>query len=103
MANPNPDTVVVYETGDLMKLQIARSLLEEEEIDCTTRGEGLQDLFAAGRAGTGFSPIAGPAQLIVRRADAARAEELLRELDQPSEESEENDLPEEDPPDGRPS
>lgn len=59
---------------------LAKSLLEGEQIDYMVRGEGVQDLLAWGRALTGFNPVVGPVEFLVRAEDAARARELLRNL-----------------------
>jgi Putative prokaryotic signal transducing protein len=73
--------VTVLETGDPGLVAVAKSLLESAGINYFARGEGVQDLFAAGRLGTGFSPVVGPIQLQVAAEDADEAKELLRGLD----------------------
>jgi hypothetical protein len=40
----------------------------------------VQDLFAFGRFGTGFSPVTGPVQLQVPYDDLPEATELLKAL-----------------------
>ena len=79
--DPTPDVelVSIFATGDPGVIAVAKSLLEGEEIDYLIRGEGLQDLFGAGRMG-GFSYAMGPAEFWVRADDADRARELLDEL-----------------------
>ncbi|HEX9668911.1 MAG TPA: hypothetical protein VGC93_05445 [Thermoanaerobaculia bacterium] len=77
---PEPDLVTVLETGDPSLLAIAESLLMEEEIDYLKTGEPLQDLFALGRLGFGFSPIAGPVVIRVEQADAEVAARILANL-----------------------
>ena len=58
---PTPDVelVPVLATGDAGLIAIAKSLLEAEKIDYLLRGDGLQDLFGAGRL-TGYSFAMGP-------------------------------------------
>ena len=75
---PTPDVelVPVLATGDAGLIAIAKSLLEAEKIDYLLRGDGLQDLFGAGRL-TGYSFAMGPAEFLVRSEDADRARELL--------------------------
>lgn len=72
--------VTVLRSGDAALLAVAKSLLEAEKIEYYAKGEGVQDLFAWGRFGTGFSPIAGPIELQVRAVDADRALEILADL-----------------------
>lgn len=96
---PDPDLVTVLQTGDPSLLALAESLLMEEGIDYQKSGEPLQDLFALGRLGFGFSPIAGPVTIRVARADAEAASQMLAELatepsgeeGQPTEEGEESE------------
>jgi len=79
---PNPDLelVPVFRTADQGRIVLAKSLLESEEIDYMVRGEGVHDLFAWGRALTGFNAVVGPVEFVVRMNDAARARDLLHDL-----------------------
>jgi hypothetical protein len=79
---PNPDIelVPIFRAGDEGKIVLAKSLLESEGIEYLVRGDGLQDLFGLGRLAIGFSNVVGPAEFVVRKADEARARELLRDL-----------------------
>ncbi len=83
---PDPDIelVPVFETGDAGLTAIVKSILEGEGIDYLLRGEGVQDLFGAGRLTAGFNYITGPAQFLVRSEDEERARELLQELANPA-------------------
>lgn len=74
------EPVTVLETGDPALLAVAKSLLEDANIPFFAKGEGIQDLFGAGRLGTGFSPIAGAVELQVSADDAAEASAVLVEL-----------------------
>jgi hypothetical protein len=78
---PDAELVRVFVTGEAALIPLAKSLLEGENIEFMTRGENLQDLFGVGRVGTGFSPVAGPAEFWVRVADAERARALLNDLE----------------------
>jgi len=71
--------VTVLETSDQGLIALAKSLLEEAEIPCFAKGEGIQDLLGAGRVG-GFSILAGPIQLQVPATAADDARELLKDL-----------------------
>ena len=63
-------------------LAVAKSLLDAANIPYYAKGEGVQDLFAWGRFGTGFNPVVGPVELQVAAEDAERAAKLLSDLDQ---------------------
>ena len=80
MSQDHREPVTVLQSGDPALLAVAKSLLDAEGIGYHAKGEGVQDLFAWGRFGTGFSPIAGPIELQVAAADADRARELLADL-----------------------
>lgn len=74
------EPVTVLETSDPGLLAVAKSLLDDAGIPYFAKGEGIQDLFGAGRLGTGFSPIVGPVELQVAEDDATEANALLIEL-----------------------
>ena len=76
------ELVTVLATGNPALIAIAKSLLDEAEIRYFVKGEGLQDLFAAGRIGAGFNPIIGPVEIQVDRHDAAEAKALLVDLEE---------------------
>ena len=76
----SPGPVTILETSDHGLVAFAKSLLEDADIPCFAKGEGVQDLFGWGRMGTGFSIIAGPIQLQVPADDADAARELLKDL-----------------------
>jgi hypothetical protein len=100
MEDPPPDPtielVAIFSTGDAGLIAIVKSILEGEGIDYLVRDEGVQDLLGAGRLSAGFNYVTGPAQFMVRSADAERASELLNALSQPGETP-----PEETPPEDR--
>jgi putative signal transducing protein len=77
----HPDSLVtVLTTEDPAILVYAKSLLEGAGIQFLTRGEGLQDLFGAGRIGTGYNLISGPIELQVDPQDVEKARRLLSEI-----------------------
>jgi hypothetical protein len=80
--DPNIRLTTVFRTGDAGLIAVVKSLLEAEGIEYVIRSENLQDLFGFGRAVTNFSPVAGPAEFVVREEDADRARALLKELEQ---------------------
>jgi hypothetical protein len=83
--DPTIELVPIFSTGDAGLIAIVKSILEGEGIDYLVRGEGVQDLLGAGRLSAGFNYVTGPAEFVVRRADAERAGELLNALSQPEE------------------
>jgi len=70
--------VTVYETSDQSKILIAKSLLEEAGIEFFAQGDGIMDLFGAGRLG--FNPVVGPVYFKVREEDEDRALEILVDM-----------------------
>src|SRR4030043_1021816 len=74
--------VTVYETGDPAYIAFAKSLFESEGIKYYVKGEGLQDLFAGGRLGTGFNPVIGPVAIQVDEKDVEKAKDLLSQIEQ---------------------
>jgi len=74
--------VTVYRTGDPVFIPFAKSMLDSEGIKYFLRGEGLQDLFAGGRLGTGFNPVIGPVEIQVDEKDVEKAKELLSQMEQ---------------------
>jgi hypothetical protein len=73
------ELVTVLETGDPSELVFAESVLREAGIPFVKKGDSLQELFALGRLGTGFNPIAGPVLLLVPADRAEAAMQLLEE------------------------
>ena len=69
----------MLETGDPNELAFAESVLDDAGIPFVKTGEGLQELFALGRVGFGFNPIAGPVILQVAEKHAEAAAQLLEE------------------------
>lgn len=84
--------VTVYETGDPSSIAFAKSLFESEGVKCYVKGEGLQDLFAGGRFGTGFNPVIGPAAIQVDEKDVEKARDLLSQVEQGKFELSEGDI-----------
>jgi len=81
-SNQSSEPVTVLRSGDSAMLAVAKSLLDAANIPYYAKGEGVQDLFAWGRFGTGFNPVVGPVELQVAAEDAERAAKLLSDLDQ---------------------
>ena len=69
----------VFRTNDLIKLAIAKSILESESIEYFVKGEQIQSLFGLGGIGS-VNPVTGPAEMQVAEADVKTATEALSEL-----------------------
>jgi hypothetical protein len=78
------DLATVYTTGDEGLIGLIKSMMEEAGIPCFARSQGVQDLFALGRMGTGFSPIAGPVEIQVPKDRAEEAANLLQDIESKS-------------------
>jgi hypothetical protein len=87
--HPDPKIKTVYVTEDPALLAMAKSLLEDAQIEYFTKGDNIQ-LFGGGRLGGG-NILCGPVEFLVVAEDAPAARELLAHLDdavsnEPSEE-----------------
>jgi putative signal transducing protein len=71
--------VTVLATNDPAMLMVAKSLLEDANIEFFAKGEGLQDLFGFGRV-TAVNPVTGVAELQVAAEDAEEATRILEPL-----------------------
>jgi Putative prokaryotic signal transducing protein len=78
--SPPLRVVTVLSTGDPVRLEIAKSLLDSGGVDYWVKGEGLQSLFGAGRLGTGFNVAIGPMLLQVDEEDESDARVILSEI-----------------------
>jgi hypothetical protein len=77
--HPEPaETATVFGTGDPVLLITAKAVLDDAGIPYLTRNEALQDLFAMGRLGTGFSVVAGPMEIQVGADRWQEAADLLQ-------------------------
>lgn len=70
----------ILTTGDPSTIAIAKSMLQEAGILHNVKHENLQDLLGAGRIGSGFNVIAGPAEIQVAAQDVSQASEVLEDL-----------------------
>jgi hypothetical protein len=75
------DFVTVYRAGDPGFVVFGKSLLESEGVKYYAKREGLQDLFAGGRLGTGYNPVIGPVEIQVDQKDVEKARELLNQIE----------------------
>ncbi len=94
---PEIELVTVFDTGEPADVLVAKSLLEAEGIEFFAKDEGVQDLFGAGRLGSGFNTMAGQVEIQVRPEDADRARQLLERLDEGEDEGEDEEEEEEEP------
>ena len=77
---PPLQIVTVLATGDPVRLEMAKSLLDSAGVDYWVKGEGLQDLFGGGRMGAGFNLALGPMLLQVNATDESDATAILAEV-----------------------
>ena len=77
---PPLQIVTVLATGDPLRMEMAKSLLDSAGLDYWVKGDGLQDLFGAGRLGSGFNFTVGPMLLQVDKSDEADARAILAEV-----------------------
>jgi hypothetical protein len=78
------DPVTVLRGADPSTMLLACSRLEGAGIPFFRKGEGVQDLFGAGRLGLGYSAVVGSPELQVDREDEARARAVLEALPDPA-------------------
>jgi hypothetical protein len=74
------ELATVFTTGDEGLIGLIKSMMEEAGIPCFARSQGVQDLFALGRMGTGFSPITGPVEIQVPKDRAEEAAKLIQNI-----------------------
>jgi hypothetical protein len=80
--DPNLELVTVFTTGDPADVMVAKSLLDDAGIEYFAKDEGVQDVFGAGRIGSGFNVMAGQVEIQVRPEDEDSARQLLLDLDE---------------------
>ncbi len=88
--HPDPKIETVYATRNPLLVAMAKSLLEDAEIEYFTKGYGIPGLS---NLGGGLNYVTGPVEFIVAGKDAPTARELLAHLD----DAVPNEPPEEDP------
>ena len=76
------ELTTVLVTGNPVVIALAKSLLDDAEIRYSVKGEGLQEVYGAGRIGSGYNVIFGPVQIQVLRDDEAVAREVLQGLEE---------------------
>jgi hypothetical protein len=77
---PDSDLTVVFTTSEPGLLPLATLALEQQQIEFATRLEGSDALTAGGIAYRGHASEE-PIEILVRQEDAARARDLLRDLE----------------------
>jgi hypothetical protein len=78
--NPaHPAPVEVFRSNDPGRLMIAKSLLDDADIEYAVPNEPLQNLFPGGYSASTVTPY-----IIVRAEDADAAREILKPLDGPA-------------------
>ena len=82
----NERLVTIFKSGHEGLIALAKSILDEANIEYLIKNEGVQDLVGLGVFGTGFNPLTGPIQIQVLPEKEVEAKELLKDLKE-SEES----------------
>jgi hypothetical protein len=72
--------VTIFTTGSPALLGIARSMLDDAQIEYLVKGEELQNLFGLGSAGTGYNVMVGPMEIQVNPEDEVQARQLLADV-----------------------
>jgi hypothetical protein len=90
--HPDPKMETVYATGDPALVAIAKSLLEDAEIEYFTKGDEIQNMIGIGGLG-GLGYVIAPVEFVVAAEEAPTARELLAHLD----DAVPDKLPEEEP------
>lgn len=62
------------------EIALIRSVLDQEEISYSIQNEDIQDLFGAGRLGTGVNSLVGEIQISLKRKDFRLARYLINEI-----------------------
>ena len=79
-AERSAQPVTVFEGGDPIVVAMAKGILESAGIRFMAKGEGIQDLFGAGRFPGGVNLLTGPVRLQVAREYSVQARRLLKTL-----------------------
>lgn len=77
LGDPDVEMVEIFDSSNPLEISLAKSLLEEAEIEYAITGDDLRYLLGAGGGGLAANPTTGPARLFVRTEDQRRAEEAL--------------------------
>ena len=76
----NEKLVTVFNSGNEALIALAKSILDEANIQYLIKNEGVQDLLGIGVFGTGFNPITGPVQIQVLPSNEEYAKDLLKNM-----------------------
>lgn len=66
-----------YSKGEI---SLIKSILEQEEILYSVQNEDIQDLFGAGRLGTGVNSLVGEIKISVKKKDYKMTKYLIEEI-----------------------
>jgi len=81
--HPDVTLTLVFAAGEPGLIALAKSLLDDAQIQYLAKGDDIQDLFGWGRLGTRYNYVVGPVEFFVASDDAAAAREILAALDEP--------------------
>lgn len=80
------ELVLVYQSGDMGRVMLAKSFLESAEIPYIVKNEEEQALFGWGTIPFGYNLLIGPMEIRVHRKDVEAALEILKDLENEGEE-----------------
>ncbi|MFC1528926.1 putative signal transducing protein [Candidatus Latescibacterota bacterium] len=84
LPEPKPEYVkfvTVFSAGNPADIVIAKSILENANIQYFAKNEGVQDLIGWGRIGMKYNLAVGPIEIQVGEDDAGEAQALFKELE----------------------
>ena len=81
VSDPDADLVTVFETTEAALLPIAQLALEEAGIESATQNRGIADEILGARSSLTVGETDTPLLIVVRAEDAARAREVLSDLE----------------------
>ncbi len=82
------ELVLVYQSGDMGRVMLAKNFLESAEIPYIVKNEEEQGLFGWGSIPFGYNLLIGPMEIRVYRQDVEAALDILKDLDDEGEEAE---------------
>ena len=76
----NVELVTAFQSGSAIRIAIAKSILDAENIGYFAKGEIIQNSYGMGTVGTGYSILVGPVQIQVDKRHLEKAKTLLSDL-----------------------
>jgi hypothetical protein len=80
MKHKEQKLVTIFSSGKHALIALAKSILDDANIEYYAKNERTEDLIGLGVFGTGFNSAIGPIELQVLEEDAEEAKKLLKDL-----------------------